>query len=418
MRKCVNNFLLRSFSKIFLILALSQLIIVLLTNISTSLIAFTYFLLFALFSLLFYLPTSLLMLLKKIVSLFKKFINFKLFCLRFVFLLDMVLLILVISFFINDLFSIIFSILDKIYNYISINDVVTFMNNNGLNATSNSSSTHTQIIHDDGSWSNAIRSLIIYSSGGYRLWLQRGGGTPGSRFVIVGSTLAADSLSRVVTNAINDPNYINNHLRSWGFSANTEGTANVTVNPGGTVDQAVNMLAPGQAQALAQTQAHSLTQAQAEAQAAFVASQNTNQNIGAGKNITNNFISGENGIEELSNKIVNSIMENIKPFVEPIQVSYSNEVLAQQIYGISIMLFILSILVIILLIFFILNTLVFIYSDKLIDYFNNKYIKWYIYINKKFIAVELFFLSTSILYFMYILSYGIHFIATHPITFS
>jgi hypothetical protein len=324
------------------------------------------------------------------------------------------LLILVISFFINDLFSIIFSIIDKIYNFITLNDVVTFMNNvnNGINSTSNTtpSSINTQIIHDDGSWSNAIRSLFIYGSGGYRLWLSRAGGTPGSRFVIVGSTLAADTVSRIVTNAINDPNYINNHLRSWGFSVNSDGSANVRVNPGGTIDQAVNTLAQAQAQAASHA---SLLPPQNP-------STSQSQTPGSGQNISNNFTSGagENGLEDISNNLVNSVMDFIKPILEPIQVSYSNEVLANQIYGISILLFILSLLVTILLIFFILNTLLFIYSDKLMNYFKNKYIKWYIYINKKFIAVELFFLSTSLLYFMYILSYGIHFIATHPITFS
>ena len=133
--------------------------------------------------------------------------NYNNLCAKLVYLFDIVLLILVISFFINDLFHIIFSICYQIYNFFNFNDVFCFMNNNSSNTI------NTQIIHDDGSWSNAIRSLFIYGSGGFRLWLQRGGAGPGSRFVIVGTTLAADTISRVITNAVNDPNYINNHIK-------------------------------------------------------------------------------------------------------------------------------------------------------------------------------------------------------------
>lgn len=108
-------------------------------------------------------------------------------------------------------------------------------------------------------------------------------------------------------------------------------------------------------------------------------------------------------------------MSYFTKFLEPVQVNYSNELLAEQIYGISILLFALSITIIVLIIFLLINIIVFTYSDKLINYFKNKYIKLYININKKFIGIEIFLLGTSIIYFMYNLTFGIHFIATHPI---
>jgi hypothetical protein len=89
--------------------------------------------------------------------------------------------------------------------------------------------------------------------------------------------------------------------------------------------------------------------------------------------------------------------------------------LADQIYGLSIILFVLSVLIIGLLIAFMINVIILVYSDKLKEYFTNKYIRWYIAFNKKIIGIEICFLGGSILYFMYTLSYGIHFIATHPI---
>jgi hypothetical protein len=52
-------------------------------------------------------------------------------------------------------------------------------------------------------------------------------------------------------------------------------------------------------------------------------------------------------------------MNNLRPNLEPVKVDYSNELLANQLYFISIFLFILSIFIIILLIAFMFNTLVF-----------------------------------------------------------
>lgn len=53
--------------------------------------------------------------------------------------------------------------------------------------------------------------------------------------------------------------------------------------------------------------------------------------------------------------------------------------------------------------------------DKIINYFNNKYIKWYLVLNKKMISIEICFLGFTILYFMSSLITGIRFIATHPV---
>ena len=97
------------------------------------------------------------------------------------------------------------------------------------------------------------------------------------------------------------------------------------------------------------------------------------------------------------------------------QVDYSNTLLANQIYNVSIILFILSVLIIVLLLALLINILILVYSDKLMNYFTNLYIKKYIAFNKKIIGIEICFLGGSLIYFMYTLSYGIHFIATHPI---
>ena len=114
---------------------------------------------------------------------------------------------------------------------------------------------------------------------------------------------------------------------------------------------------------------------------------------------------------------INLIYKFFKPILEPVSVNYSNEILANQIHDISIMLFLLSIFIIILFIAFMINVIVSLYSDKIMNYFTNKYIRWYININRKLINIEIILIGGSILYFMYTLSYGIHFIAPHPLNF-
>lgn len=116
------------------------------------------------------------------------------------------------------------------------------MNNNtsDTNSVTQAQSTTTQIIHNDGSWSNGVSSLFIYGTGGYRLYLTRNS-SPWSRFIIVGTSILADNVGRFLANSINDPNYLANHINSWRFNllSNSEDTAIVNVSQGDSVDQAI-----------------------------------------------------------------------------------------------------------------------------------------------------------------------------------
>ena len=120
-------------------------------------------------------------------------------------------------------------------------------------------------------------------------------------------------------------------------------------------------------------------------------------------------------ISDFIDVLLNSIFNHIKIILEPVSVNYSNEVLANQIYDLSILLFILSLIIVFLIIVLLLNIILYINMDKIIEMFNNKFIKWYLILNKKFLSIELFILGITILYFMYSLITGIQFIATHPI---
>lgn len=113
---------------------------------------------------------------------------------------------------------------------------------------------------------------------------------------------------------------------------------------------------------------------------------------------------------------INGFFDKFKYILEPVQVDYSNSILANQIYDLSILLFILSILIIGLITVLISNLIIYINMDRIRNFFNNKFIRWYLDFNKKLMSIEIIILGSSILYFMYTLSKGILFIATHPIT--
>ena len=127
------------------------------------------------------------------------------------------------------------------------------------------------------------------------------------------------------------------------------------------------------------------------------------------------FISGGHSLGDFTQELLNGVFDKIKFILEPVQVNYSNEVLANQIYDLSILLFVLSLIIVGLIIVLLFNLFMYINMDKIIQFFNNKYIKWYLTLNKKFISIEICFLGCSILYFMYTLITGIRFIAIHPI---
>lgn len=65
-----------------------------------------------------------------------------------------------------------------------------------------------------GTWGAAVQQRTLPQEGGL------------SRFVVVGSTIVADILSKNITNAINGPYYNQNHLSTGGYSSNYESRTN------------------------------------------------------------------------------------------------------------------------------------------------------------------------------------------------
>lgn len=277
--------------------------------------------------------------------------------------MDLILFYLVITIFLYDIFLIISFFINKLEPF---TDIYSYM-------ASNSTTHNTNVGIDRNSGGISWREAFIYGSGALRLSLLRSGGTPGQRAFVIGTTVISEAASKAVMNAINDPDYILAHLNSWNVILNGD-KASIHVDKDPDMMSKLNKVVPDN--------------------------------------------SDDFGLGDYTTKMFNTILETLKPILEPVHVDYSNAVLADQIYGISILLFILTILVIGLLLALMLNIVILVYSDKLLNLFTNKYIRWYILFNKKVIGIEICFLGGSILYFMYVLAYGIHFIATHPIVIT
>ena len=280
--------------------------------------------------------------------------------------------------FILLLSSIINYLCNEFFN-VNSSDLITCMVETN-NTTNTTNTTTTKIIHSDGSWSNAVISIFIYGSGVLGFKLLRNGGTPGFRTFIILGTLAGlrrDALSKFVSNSINDPEFVKIHYFNWLWKTiwldATKGEASVYLDK--------------------------------DAETLSKISEVT----------TNKFASSGGNLGEVVDKFLNGLFDNLKFLLEPVQVDYSNAVLAEQIHDLSIILFIFSILIIGMIIVLLFNIFIYINMDKIIKFFNNKFIKWYLVFNKKFIAIEIFMLGSTIIYFMYNLSVGIRFIATHPI---
>jgi hypothetical protein len=292
---------------------------------------------------------------------------------------DFILLVLAIVFLMHNLMLIFISLINILNNYLNLDIIYCMVNSTNEPVIHN---TEVKIIHDDGSWSSGIKTLFIMGTGVFRLHLVKGG-TPLTRGFIIASTIATDAAVKIVNNTINDPTYVRSHYTNW----------NILWKEGGIVEVNLNQ----------------------DSETTTKVSEIINENSSS---LVTNFISDESGLNGISNKILNYIMETLKPILEPIPTNFSNELLASQIHDLSLILFILSILISILITGLLINIFVLINADRITNFFNNKFIRWYVNFNMKLISIEVFFLGSSILYFMFTLSKGLHYIATHPITFS
>jgi hypothetical protein len=112
---------------------------------------------------------------------------------------------------IGHILSLVFSIVNAylIHNYPELESLITFMTE-PVESNSNNSRV-TQIIHNNGTWSDTIRTIFIYGTASLRYVAVRTG--PGRAFVVVGA-VGTELGTRFAQNAINNLNYVLEHYNN------------------------------------------------------------------------------------------------------------------------------------------------------------------------------------------------------------
>lgn len=300
-------------------------------------------------------------------------------------MIDLIFITFVITYFIFNIITGIFYLCRAAVDVNNSDFILNMVDNNNV-------STERKILHGGG-WDEAIKSIFIYGSGVLRLQLARSG-SPGAKGFVIASTLAADAFSKIATNAINDPSYVRDHYDQWNYlwSKGKKDSIDLDFKNDKNIDTAARKI-----------------------EESLKKSTDTTSDSSTGSSSGNNFLPDFDFVTDLQNKLINKFFDIIRPILEPVTVDYSNELLATQIYHLSIILFILAVLITVLIIALFINMFVAINGEIINKYFTNKYIRWYISINVKLINIEVFVLGFSIISFMTTLIEGLRFIATHPI---
>ena len=185
-------------------------------------------------------------------------------------------------------------------------------------------------IQQDGTLSDTIISLIVCGTGGLLIKLSRTVSLI-QIFLILGITIAVDSLGRVAQNIINDPNYIFSHYINWRAILSGRTTANVYIDNEKPKPLTVSTSVTG---------AESIHK---------LGSESSNPLVGTGCLNSGNSGSTDNlepyknmivdiDIEKISEKIFKKIAEYLDYIFEPVQLSFSTEVMSNQIQNLSILL--------------------------------------------------------------------------------
>lgn len=255
-------------------------------------------------------------------------------------------------------------------------------------------STNRHMIRVDESWSQIIRSLFIYGTGATRFIINTNRvGTDTQKFIIIVGTLILDHVSIAAHNLINDLNYVSANSRNWRIVLRCRDTSDLTVDPR-TSDRIASAINTGSG--------------------AEINSSDT-ELISGSVEPSNSPIEGDIYLEKISESIFNKVVEYLDNIFELIQLSFSNDVLYNQIHNLSILLWILIVFLSIFFFSLLVNIVLYIFSERLAKYFKNRYIVKYLSFNKKVILFEIVMLSSWIFYLLYIIFSGL--LILHPIIF-
>ena len=222
--------------------------------------------------------------------------------------------------------------------------------------------------------------------------------TPSQQFFILSTTILAESASRLITNSLNDPSYIRAQIHNMRAIWQGDDSANVYLNSHAVQGTGVNSsnTLPGSS----------------------LVSPSVSSSAGVTDEIAKNMLGVDIDLAKICESILSKIVNYLNYIFEPVQHTFTIDIMSNHIQNISILLFILTAIIFIFFISLLFNMTLFLFSERLLKYFTNKYILWYLKFNQKIIAFEIIILSGWIGYLLYVLLTGLHYIATHPVIYS
>nr|UEV87083.1 hypothetical protein [Grifola frondosa] len=261
--------------------------------------------------------------------------------------------------------------------------------NNTNNNTNNETKTTRNIVMSNGTWSSTVRSIFIYSTAAIHMHVTR---APGKGFSKISTGLGAfaiDTGGKIIENIINDPSYIRDHVKNWRLIWKKDEMGNESND---TVELDVSN------------------------DKTLIESVQNEINNGSGSSDVASFLPSSNGNNSELSSFIDELVLPIIKALKPQQINYPVELLMDQHHIISICLFIMTISALFIFIVFLYNIILFIYKDKILSFFTNKYIVIYLKLQFKILNIEIIILALLIIYYFYFLIMGLHFLAVFPIS--
>ena len=237
----------------------------------------------------------------------------------------------------------------------------------------------------------------------------RRGGSPAQQVFIISSTILAESVSRVVINSLNDPTYIRAPIYNIRAIFGSNDSASVYIDPN-------EMPTATSVNSSSTLQGSSVGGGPVSQTESILGSDNSSVPGGTDE-IAKSMMGFDIDLAKISDSILSKIVNYLNNFFEPVQHTFTIDVMSNHIQNLSLLLFILTAIILIFFISLLFNVTLFIFSNRLLSFFTNKYILLYLKFNKKFIALEIIILSCWICYLLYVLLTGLHYLATHPVIY-
>lgn len=200
----------------------------------------------------------------------------------------------------------------------------------------------------------------------------RRGGTPAQQLFIISSTILAETASRLIINSLNDPTYLRSH--AFHIRAIFRGNDSASVY----LDSNAMQAATG-ANSSSTLPGSTLGGGPVANTESILGSGSTSSSASASvpggtDEISKSMMGLDIDLAQISDSVLSKILNYLNYMFEPVQHTFTIDVMSNHIQNLSLLLFILTAIILIFFISFLFNVTLFIFSDRLMSYFTNKYI--------------------------------------------